>query len=123
MEHDFKKSFKDFENGVKAYESGDFEKSGETIARIFGKMDSHKKELTAEPLSFEKMENMAEVLQGFLEGANLGKFNFTALLECIMVADKDAIFAYQGVEMAMDAWKKKDWQEGIGAIITAVAVY
>lgn len=40
-----------------------------------------------------------------------------------MVADKDAIFLYQDVEMAMEAWKKKDWQEGIGAVIAAVAVY
>jgi hypothetical protein len=110
MKHDFKKSFKDFDAGVKAYDNGDYEKTGETIARIFAKMDSHKKQLSTTPLTGTQNQEVAEVFQGFLEGANLGKFDFTALLECIMVADKDAIFLYQDVEMAMEAWKKKDWQ-------------
>lgn len=122
MKNDFKNSFKDFDNGVKAYEQGEYEKTGETIARIFGKMAKNEQQLSTEPLG-DKAHDMAEVMQGFLEGAKLGKFDFTALLECIMVADKTAIFAYQDVELALEAWKKKDWQEAVGAIITAVGVY
>lgn len=124
MKHDFKKSFKDFDAGVNAYEHGDFEKTGETIARIFQKMDSHKELAVAdEKINGNMAMDVAEVAQGFLKGANLGEFSFTQLLECIMVADKTAIFAYQDVELAMEAWKKKDWQEAMGAAITAVGVY
>ena len=87
-------------------------------------MDSHKALEAGEKQMTSKMAmDIAEVVQGFLQGANLGTFNFTTLLECIMVADKTAIFAYNDVELAMDAWKKKDWQEAFGAALTAVAVY
>jgi hypothetical protein len=61
-------------------------------------------------------------MQGFLEGAKLGKFDFTALLECVMVADKTAISAYEDVDMAIEAWKKKDYMEGVASLIMLVAI-
>lgn len=122
MKYDFVNSFEDFDNGAKAYYEGNYEQTGETIARMFSKMASHKQELKTQELTGDKLHATAEVMQGFLEGAKLGKFNFTALLECIMVADKTAISAYEDVEMAMEAWKKKDFMEGVAALIMSVAI-
>ena len=63
MKHDFKKSFKDFDNGVQAYEQGDYEKTGETIARIFQKMDSNKELATADKkINGNQAMDVAEVI-------------------------------------------------------------
>jgi hypothetical protein len=51
------------------------------------------KELGATKKS-DKMKVVAEMVQGFLKGANVGSFNFTALLECIYEADQDAEIVY-----------------------------
>lgn len=66
-------------------------------------------------------KDVTSVAQGFLEATNVGTFNFTALLECIYEADQDAEILDAVVHMLEDAYKNKDWQEGIGAIIGTVA--
>lgn len=105
-----------------AYESGDFEKTGEFIAKFFGKIDSQKDKLTAKQLSTDRRHDVTEVIQGFLDGANVGKFNFTELLECIMVADKTLMTAVMDVNMAEEAWKKKDIPEGIASVVALLAI-
>jgi len=47
---------------------------------------------------------LAEIYQGYLEEMGVGTFNFTNLLLCIYEADQSAIIAYEGVQMAEEAW-------------------
>jgi len=72
----------------------------------------------AEPMTEEKDKKIAEMLQGFLKGANVGTFNFTALLECIYEADQAAEVLYvASSQIIPEAIAHKDIMEGIvGAI-------
>lgn len=71
--------------------------------------------------SFRRTE-MTEIVQGFLAGMEVGKFNFLDLLVCINNADQAAMILYQDVAMFEEAWKEHDAMEGVAAAITLVAV-
>jgi len=113
---------KAWDTGMTAYEAGDYEKTGEFIAKFFEKIDSQKDKLVAKQLSIDKRHDVTEVIQGFLDGANVGKFNFVELLECIMVADKTLMTAVMDVHMAEDAWKKKDIPEAVATVVALLAI-
>jgi hypothetical protein len=48
----------------------------------------------ATPMTEDNKKQVAEIMQGFLKGSNVGTFNFTALLECIYSADQAAEVMY-----------------------------
>jgi len=64
---------------------------------------------------------VAEVAQGFLAGAGVGTFDFTALLFCIYEADQAALIAYEGLQEIEKAIKDKSAEEAIGGIIAMLA--
>merc|ERR1719263_2295330 len=63
-------------------------------------------------------------MQGFMEGAKVGTFNFTALLECIYEADQAAEVMYVAVSQIIpEAISDKDIMEGVvGALFMYSAV-
>ena len=78
----------------------------------------------AAPMTGEKVKKVTEILQGFMQGAGVGTFNFTALLECIYEADQAAEVMYVAVDQIIpEAIHDKDVVEGIaGAIFLYSAV-
>lgn len=106
--------FKDINSAVKSWKSGDFEKFGESTGDIM-KLASHVKKVETEK-SVDK-KDVASFLQGFFDATSVGHINFTSLLECIYEVDQDAQILDGVVHMMEDAYKKKDYQEAIGALI------
>lgn len=75
-----------------------------------------KEQLKADKLLADKA---TEVAVGFMKGAKVGTFDFTALLECIYVADGAAQTLEAGVEEIEKAYTDKNIKEAlIGAVET-----
>jgi hypothetical protein len=71
----------------------------------------------------EQIDNkmVAEFAQGLLETTQVGEFNFSNLLTCIMDADQAAMILYKAVEMLEDAYKNRDINEAVGGLMASVA--
>jgi hypothetical protein len=68
-------------------------------------------------------KDVASMAQGFLEATRVGTINFTALLECIYVADQDAEALDMGVKALIDAYNTKSVQEGVAGLMEMVSFY
>merc|ERR1712167_12223 len=76
----------------------------------------------AEPMTEAKKKEVAEVMQGFMQGAKVGTFNFTALLECIYEADQAAEVMYVAISQIIpEAIKDKQIMEGVIGVIFMVS--
>ena len=115
-EHDI---IKNAHTALYAYKAGEFADFGANMGQIL-------KDLTENPKIPAKEDNIdrrmvTEMVQGFLEGANVGSFNFTALLICIYEADQVAEIIYEDVNIWEEAWADKDPMEAVEGVIAAVA--
>jgi hypothetical protein len=97
MHGDFKKSFGELDNGVKAYESGDFEKAGESIAMVFNNVMTHTTDKDI------KAQKTLKLLQGVSNVIGF-KFDLLDLLECIYEEDQAALALYVGVQAMEQAY-------------------
>jgi len=102
---------------VNAWESENFLEAGKFMGDILKGMET-KQTAVADKLD---RRMTTEILQGFLEGANVGTFNFTNLLICIYEADQAAEVLYEAVEIFEEAYADKDVMEAIGGVIATVA--
>lgn len=115
--------------GVEAYRNNDFETFGKQMGKIvkLATTANAKKAYAAKTWKDvypkDNREMATEIIQGLLESANVGKFNFTNLLLCIYEADGAALDLYQSVEMLEDAWKKKNMEEAAEGAIGMIALY
>jgi hypothetical protein len=111
---------------MKAYDAGDWLKAGELWTQIMklikediGPKDS-KSELMVTPENDQK-ENMGLLAQGFLEGTKVGEFELVNLLLCIGDVDQAAQIVLQIVKELEDAYKTKNLQEVVQAILGVVS--
>lgn len=99
----------DIKDAIDAYRSGEYENFGEIFGNIL-KLATEDKNMMSATATWksafpgDNRVNLAEIYQGFMEEMGVGTFNFTNLLLCIYEADQAAIMAYEGVEMAEEAW-------------------
>jgi hypothetical protein len=103
---------------INAFKGENFLEAGEFLGEIMKGMES--KVAAVEDSKLDRRMT-TEIMQGFLEGANVGTFNFTNLLICIYEADQTAEIVYQDVEIFEEAWADKDPMEAIGGVIAAIA--
>lgn len=109
------------EEAMAAYEHADFEQFGEKMGEILKltqKEHAQKKTFQlkeAKPQS--DMTDMAELMQGFFEGAKVGKMSFMELLVCIYQADQSALMLYSDIELWEEAFADKSWFEGLFAVV------
>ena len=109
------------EQAMAAYEHSDYEQFGEKMGEILKlTQKEHGQKRTfqlkeAKPQS--DMTDMAELMQGFFEGAKVGKINFMELLICIYEADQSALMLYSDVQLWEEAFRDKSWFEGLFAVV------
>jgi hypothetical protein len=104
---------KDVAQAFDDFRSGDFEKFGEDLGSAL---------VSVTKPNIEKKE-IAEFIQGFYKGMDVGAFNLEALLICVYEEDQAALIVYEAVEMIEDVIKTKDYEELIGVAIATVAAF
>jgi hypothetical protein len=127
MEDDLKINGKSIvQDGIlatEAYKNGDFITFGQKMGEIL-QLTTQKQEVEEIVETEEKNpRTMAQVLQGFLKATNVGKFNFTALLECIYAEDQAALEFYAAIDILKSAIKDKSIGEGIAGTIFTFAAF
>ena len=104
---------KDVAQAFDDFRSGDFEKFGEDLGAAL---------TTVTKPNIEKKE-IAEFIQGFYNGMDVGSFNVEALLICVYEEDQAALIVYEAVQMIEDVIATKDYEELIGVAIATVAAF
>jgi len=82
-----KSIFNDIGQASSSWKSGEFEQFGEAVGDIMLLASQDKLEWTQErkaPIQKVDRKDATEFLQGFLESAKVGTFNFSALFQCIL---------------------------------------
>ena len=79
---------------VEYYEKKEWTLFGRTVGAMTQHVAMDHKNVNLPKPTTEQKKIATEILQGFLKGADVGTFNFTALLECIYEADQTAEMFY-----------------------------
>lgn len=122
---------KDINDTSSAWKNGQWELAGEALGDIF-KLSTVQyekypaQEWLQERKVFEKFEmidpkDIASFAQAFLEAMGVAHVDFTALLECIYVADQAALVLDGVVQAIKQAIADRKIEDAIGALIGAVA--
>jgi len=109
------------EDIIKAYESKNFVEVGKDLVELLQKI-INKKEAVAAPEPKIARKDIASFVQGYFESTNVGQFNFTALLECIYVADQAAEIAVVLEQQIEEAYEDRQIQDLIPVAILGVAL-
>jgi hypothetical protein len=97
------------------YGQGKYEQFGEELGKIIKKATEGKTQQHVDK------KDIAKFASGFLEATKVGKFNFTALLECIYEADQAAEALDMGVRELIKGVEDKDINDIIPGVIGLVA--
>ena len=111
----------DMKKGVDAYKAKDYKTFGFEVGKIFKMATEHKSMKTQIAAQKPNSKRAAEFAQGFLDAANVGKFNLENLLICIYEADQAALILDVGVQQLEKAWKDRDIEEAIPGVIAGIA--